>query len=473
MSALLEALTGQADLAVDAGALSRATLAGDAHDALRHLGLAELTAQPQSLCDARAALRRLKGDLRAFRPILDREWVEDRRGDLAGPYEVLTDACHADVVLAGIADLRDGSPKRARRELAALQAGLEAERTERTDAVRGVVSDLRIGWIRALALSPGHLPVQGHPLSEAHLDAALVLPALVRRPWRRLREAARDDVAENRPLRLWARRTTAMATVAVPVLGAPAAELAAASAALQSSLERLGDLELLVDHLTWLAEHGAARPELAVAAAEATAKRRRALRRESAALLEDVLGADAATATPDGMRPKVAGGGVVWRPAGPSAEVVVVHRPRKDDWSLPKGGAALGEDAAEAALREVGEETGLHCALGPEVGSVSYRDRRGREKIVHLWAMTAVAGQPAPPPPDAEGRVEVDAVRWVPLAEARELVSRRRDREVLASFARSGACDVARPAPSFVGSSSPAGRPPGPPVGDLAVPCPA
>lgn len=448
MSALLEALTGQADLTVDAGALARATLAGDAHDALRHLGLAELTAQPQSLCDARAALRRLKGDLRAFRPILDRDWVEDRRDDLAGPYQVLTDACHADVVLAGITDLRSDSSKGVRRELTALQAGLETQRAQRTDEVRGVVSDLQTGWIRALALSGDNLPVQGHPLSEAHLDAALVLPALVRRPWRRLREAARDGVAGNRPLRLWARRTAAMATVAVPVQGAPAAELAAASTALQSSLEGLGDLELLVDHLTWLVEHGAARPELAVIAEEHTAKRRRALRRESAALLEDVLDADATTRTPDGMRPKVAGGGVVWRPAGTTAEVVVVHRPRKDDWSLPKGGAALGEDAAEAALREVEEETGLQCALGPEVGNVSYRDRRGREKIVHLWAMTVVAGQPAPPPPDADGRVEVDAVRWVPLDEARELVSRRRDREVLDSFARSNARDVPTSCPA-------------------------
>lgn len=126
-----------------------------------------------------------------------------------------------------------------------------------------------------------------------------------------------------------------------------------------------------------------------------------------------------------GGEPEVrAGGGVVLRPAGDGVEVLVVHRPRYDDWSLPKGKAEDGEGDAECALREVEEETGLRCALGRELPSTRYVDRKGRDKRVRYWAMTVEGGTFAP-------NHEVDEVRWVDPGEAVALLSYDRDAEVV------------------------------------------
>jgi 8-oxo-dGTP diphosphatase len=108
----------------------------------------------------------------------------------------------------------------------------------------------------------------------------------------------------------------------------------------------------------------------------------------------------------------LAAGGVIWRrgPAG-SLEVVLVHRPRYDDWSLPKGKLDPGETDEEAALREVEEETSVVGSLGPELPSTTYLDRSGKHKRVRYWAMTVAAGEPA-------AANEVDAAVWVPLTDA-------------------------------------------------------
>ncbi len=126
-----------------------------------------------------------------------------------------------------------------------------------------------------------------------------------------------------------------------------------------------------------------------------------------------------------------AGGGVVWR-AGTAGEpeVIVVHRPKYDDWSLPKGKLHAGEDEATAALREVEEETGLRCVLGAELPTSSYHDRFGRPKTVRYWAMTPEPGESAPFVPNRE----VDEVRWLEPEEAAELLSYDRDREILRSL---------------------------------------
>jgi len=114
-----------------------------------------------------------------------------------------------------------------------------------------------------------------------------------------------------------------------------------------------------------------------------------------------------------------ASGGVVWRPAPDGApELVVVHRPRYDDWSLPKGKLDPGESWEDAALREVEEEVGLRCRLGPELPPVSYRDHKGRAKVVRYWLMEPADGAASFEPND-----EVDEMRWVDAGTAEDLLS--------------------------------------------------
>ena len=130
-----------------------------------------------------------------------------------------------------------------------------------------------------------------------------------------------------------------------------------------------------------------------------------------------------------------AAGGVVARPAdeGTGIEVVVVHRPRYDDWSLPKGKLEKGESFGDAALREIEEETGLRCRLGPELEPASYTDHKGRSKIVRWYRMElldSAAGEAAFEPND-----EVDELRWLPPAAAAELVDYDHDSALLRRLA--------------------------------------
>ena len=128
----------------------------------------------------------------------------------------------------------------------------------------------------------------------------------------------------------------------------------------------------------------------------------------------------------DGERQVEAAGGLVRRPSGGGeTEVCVVHRPRYDDWTLPKGKLDDGESFEAAALREVWEETGLRCRLGDELEAARYRDRKGRPKLVRYWAME-VADDEGFAPND-----EVDEVRWVAPAEAAALLSYEHDRRLV------------------------------------------
>jgi len=119
-----------------------------------------------------------------------------------------------------------------------------------------------------------------------------------------------------------------------------------------------------------------------------------------------------------------AAGGVVLRGDDSDLEVLVVHRLRYDDWSLPKGKLDPGEGWEEAALREVREETGLRCTLGRELAPVAYTDRKGRSKVVRYWLMEPHGGS-------FEPNDEVDELRWLPLAEAAGLLSYPHDRELV------------------------------------------
>jgi 8-oxo-dGTP diphosphatase len=120
-----------------------------------------------------------------------------------------------------------------------------------------------------------------------------------------------------------------------------------------------------------------------------------------------------------------AAGGVVRR-AGTSdePEVLLVHRPKYDDWTLPKGKLDAGEGFEAAACREVEEETGFRCSLGPELPSTAYEDHHGRWKLVRYWAMEVEGG-------DFQPNSEVDEVRWLPISSARAALTYDRDREVL------------------------------------------
>jgi 8-oxo-dGTP pyrophosphatase MutT (NUDIX family) len=123
-----------------------------------------------------------------------------------------------------------------------------------------------------------------------------------------------------------------------------------------------------------------------------------------------------------------AAGGVVLRSvAGGRRELAVVHRPGRDDWSLPKGKLAADESFEECALREVQEETGLRCRLSRFVGSTEYRDRRDRPKVVHYWLMDPLDGE-------FVASDEVDEVRWLELTIARRALSYERDRDLIATL---------------------------------------
>jgi 8-oxo-dGTP diphosphatase len=121
---------------------------------------------------------------------------------------------------------------------------------------------------------------------------------------------------------------------------------------------------------------------------------------------------------------RAAGGVVCRRPADREQEVVVVHRVAYQDWTFPKGKTHEGEDEAEAALREVEEETSLRCRIERELGVTSYRDPQGRPKTVRYFEMTPVAGE-------LEAAHEIDDARWVATSEARSLLTYARDLELL------------------------------------------
>jgi 8-oxo-dGTP diphosphatase len=132
-----------------------------------------------------------------------------------------------------------------------------------------------------------------------------------------------------------------------------------------------------------------------------------------------------------------AAGGLVWRSSvvadedgetRPGLEVVLVHRPRYDDWSFPKGKLDRGESFEAAAVREVAEETGLVCELGDELLSTRYLDSKGRLKLVRYWIMHPIRLEPWAPNDEIDGR------RWVPVDDAARMLTYTHDRALLRTF---------------------------------------
>ncbi len=127
----------------------------------------------------------------------------------------------------------------------------------------------------------------------------------------------------------------------------------------------------------------------------------------------------------------LAAGAVVWRASddGAEPEVAVIHRPRYDDWSLPKGKVDAGESEPITAVREVHEETGYSSHLGRRLTSVSYRVETQGIKKVQYWAARAVDGDFTP-------NDEVDELKWLPVSAAIKQVQYAHDRKVLRRFAK-------------------------------------
>lgn len=122
-----------------------------------------------------------------------------------------------------------------------------------------------------------------------------------------------------------------------------------------------------------------------------------------------------------------AAGAVLWRRAkGKTIEVALIHRPRYDDWSLPKGKVDPGETAPVAAVREIFEETGHHAHLGRRLATVTYPVEQGVKKV-HYWVARSTGGRFTP------GN-EVDQLVWLPVADAMKKLDYAQDRKVLRRF---------------------------------------
>ena len=126
----------------------------------------------------------------------------------------------------------------------------------------------------------------------------------------------------------------------------------------------------------------------------------------------------------------LAAGAVLWRPNGDPAapEIAIIHRPRYDDWSLPKGKIDPGETEPVTAVREIREETGYTSHLGRRLTAVSYPVEQGTKKVQY-WAARCVDGAFTP-------NSEVDELKWLPAAEAIKELGYPYDRKVLRHFAR-------------------------------------
>jgi 8-oxo-dGTP diphosphatase len=124
----------------------------------------------------------------------------------------------------------------------------------------------------------------------------------------------------------------------------------------------------------------------------------------------------------------IAAGGVVWRERRGTREVLLVHRPRYDDWSLPKGKLTAHEHVLLAARREIEEETGVEVLLGPPLGVQRYAIRKNggtAEKLVHYWSAVPLDEG------DFEPNDEVDEISWLPVDKARNKLSYPRDVDIL------------------------------------------
>jgi len=384
---------------------------------------------------ARVAVRRARADLRMLRPMLDPLWVDERRAELQPLGERLAEVRHIDTMLAYLERAAD-EKRSCAPDAWAFARALFSAREIAVDQARWVAKSAAVAAARR-ALHHAAIAAPVRPgcarLFEAPEDLAIML---VGRPRRMLRRAAlrvgRDGEPALDDLRIAARHLRYAADAVAAV--APDAEVVAGSASvLHQALGDIADGQLVQRFLD--------DPPAGVQAGLALRKVLRGIIDDDVAIAERAwpfaleLALEAPVRAVREVTPIRAAGGVVWRQGEHGIEVLVVHRPKYDDWSLPKGQLLPHEAPAVGAVREVAEETGIACRVTGELGGVTYSNRHGRAKHVAYFVMEPVNAT------QRSGR-EVDDIQWLPWREARRVVRKGRDRRLITALVTSADIDL-------------------------------
>lgn len=126
--------------------------------------------------------------------------------------------------------------------------------------------------------------------------------------------------------------------------------------------------------------------------------------------------------------PILAAGAVLWRKSEKKKiEVLIIHRPKYDDWTFPKGKAEIGEPLIACAYREVLEETNIETAFGPYLGEVEYLTNDGNKKV-SFWSAKVVKEK------DFKPNTEVDQLKWIEVTKVKELLTLDTDKKILEQF---------------------------------------
>ena len=126
----------------------------------------------------------------------------------------------------------------------------------------------------------------------------------------------------------------------------------------------------------------------------------------------------------------LAAGAVLWRKGDKKKiEVLIIHRPKYDDWTFPKGKAEIGEPLIACAYREVLEETNIETAFGPYLGEVEYLTNDGKKKV-SFWSAKVIKEK------EFNSNAEVDQLKWVEVTKVKELLTLDTDRKILEQFLR-------------------------------------
>jgi CHAD domain-containing protein/8-oxo-dGTP pyrophosphatase MutT (NUDIX family) len=373
-------------------------LRAQAHALVSHDPGTRLGSDPEDLHQLRVATRRLRAYLRAARPLLLRGPARALRDELKWLGSSLGPVRDLDVLMEHFA--RELEELGAAGEGSGLVTALGARRDEARNALlESLASDRYFALLDALA---GF--VAEPPLSDENVPLADIWWREAKR-LRRAAEGLAEDPAdvELHEVRISVKRARYAAELAVHELGKRGARFIDRAKEAQDVLGTHQDAVVGEGEILAWAE---GREEAASVAAELVA----------------ALGGCARS--PPVTELVRAAGGVIVRETPAGCEVLLVYRPRYEDWTFPKGKAEGDECDEDCALREVEEETGLVCSLGRELPATEYTDPRGRPKRVRYWLMRVDSGE-------LEFRHEVDAARWVDVDTATRLLSYPRDRRVL------------------------------------------